>query len=95
MRGLVYLDTSYDYTRPVPWHGEPPPDNPALEGPSLVRRSLAAATAFARRACRALWSAAAEAQLRDSLTLLPDGSVRPNTLPRSPRPWPTKATPFL
>ncbi|AOZ08977.1 alpha/beta fold hydrolase [Cupriavidus malaysiensis] len=81
VRGLVYLDTSYDYTRPVPWHGEPPPDNPALEEPEpgpADQASLAAATAFARRVSK-LWSAAAEAQLRDSLTLLPDGSVRPNT----------------
>lgn len=82
-RGLVYLDTTYDYSRPAPqeWGGEPIPSNPALEDPvpgaaDLV--SLPAAIAFAKRTNKN-WSAPLEAQLRDALLSRADGSVGFNT----------------
>lgn len=81
VRGLVYLDTTFDYTQPVPWDGEPPPDNPALEEPQPTaadHASLAAAIAFAKRVNKN-WFPAQEANLRDALEASPDGRVRSNT----------------
>lgn len=82
-RGLVYLDTTYDYSRAVP---EKPSDiglndNPMLQEPSPNETdytSLESAIAFSRRTSKN-WAAPLERQLRDSLVVLQDGSVRLNT----------------
>lgn len=81
VQGLVYLDTTYDYTLDGDTGGEKPPDNKALDEPvasDADNASLQAAVAFNRRLTKNWWPAL-EANLRDSLDLRPDGSVRPNT----------------
>lgn len=81
VRGLIYLDTSFDYTVDGDSGGEELPDNRALDEPMPTpedRKSLQAAIAFARRKFKN-WSPPLEANLRDSLDMQPDGSVRPNT----------------
>lgn len=81
VQGLVYLDTTYDYTLDGDTGGEKPPDNKALDEPmtrDADNDSLQAAIAFNRRLTKNWWPAL-EANLRDSLDLRPDGSVRPNT----------------
>lgn len=81
VQGLVYLDTTFDYTKDADTGGEEPPDNPALAEPApgdADGSSLQAAVAFNRRKVKNWWPAL-EANLRDSLDMRPDGSVRPNT----------------
>lgn len=77
VRGLIYLDTSFDYTRP-PELGESEPKNPLLDDPpqpsSADEASLAAAIAFKKRISRN-WSAPLEADLVDGLEVQPDGRV--------------------
>lgn len=80
LRGLVYLDTSYDYQDTPSWEGEMP-DNPALEEPEPTpadRASWAAAIAFGKRVNKN-WPAAMEANLRDTLALAANGSVYETT----------------
>lgn len=80
VRGLVYLDTTFDYLacggyeepEATPFD-EPPP------GPADLA-SLAASIAYAKRIDKQWWPAL-EANWRDALDLLPDGSVRPTTPP--------------
>jgi pimeloyl-ACP methyl ester carboxylesterase len=81
VQGLVYLDTTCNYTVDGDTGGEKPPDNKALNEPvpsDADNASLQAAVAFNRRLTKHWWPAL-EANLRDSLDLRPDGSVRPNT----------------
>ncbi|MDN2714468.1 alpha/beta hydrolase [Janthinobacterium sp. SUN120] len=80
VRGLAYLDTTFDYLasggyeEPAPTpYDEPPP------GPADLA-SLDASIAYARRINKQWWPAL-EANWRDALEVLPDGSVRPNTPP--------------
>lgn len=97
-RGLVYMDTTYDYTRPIT---EVPPDgpipiNPALDDPEPTaadHASMDAAMAFARRTHKN-WSAPQQAQLREALLLQPDGSVRPGTPDAVAQAMATKAHSF-
>lgn len=83
-RGLVYLDTTFDYSRDDA--ADPKitlPDNPALQEPEPTVADLAsldAALAFGRRTSKH-WSAPQQAQLRDALAVQPDGSVASNTPP--------------
>lgn len=80
VRGLVYLDTTFDYLasggyeepKPSPLD-EPQPGQADLE-------SVAASIAYARR-LTSLWWPALEANWLDSLEVLPGGAVRPNTPP--------------
>jgi len=81
VQGLVYLDTSFDYTVDGDSGGEELPDNRALDDPRPTpedAKSLQAAIAFTRRTVKNWWPPL-EANLRDSLDVQPDGSVRPNT----------------
>lgn len=81
VQGLVYLDTSFDYTVDGDSGGEELPDNRALDEPRPTPedgKSLQAAIAFTRRTVKNWWPPL-EANLRDSLDVQPDGSVRPNT----------------
>ena len=80
VRGLMYLDTTFDYLASGGYEepeatpfGEPPP------GPADLA-SLAASIAYAKRINKQWWPAL-EAKWRDALGLLPSGSVRPNTPP--------------
>ena len=80
VRGLVYLDTTWDYlalggyeeARPSPFD-EPPPGAADLA-------SMGASIAYAKRLAKQWWPAL-EANWRASLELLPGGAVRPNTPP--------------
>ena len=80
VRGLVYLDTTWDYlalggyeeARPSPFD-EPPPGVADLA-------SMGASIAYAKRLAKQWWPAL-EANWRASLELLPGGAVRPNTPP--------------
>jgi len=76
-QGLVYLDTTFDYTADGDSGGEDTPKNALLEEPDPKPedgRSLQAAIAFSRRKSKNWWPAM-EADLRDSLDIHPDGSV--------------------
>lgn len=81
VRGLVYLDTTFDYlasggddgeSEPLPFEAPPP-------GPADLA-SMEASIAYARRVNKRWWPAL-EANWRDSLEVLPGGAVRPNTAP--------------
>lgn len=79
VRGLIYLDTTFDYTTAPPDE----PDNPLLAEPDPTDAdlaSVAAAIAFFKRTSRN-WSAPLEADLLDKLDVQPDGSVQPGTPP--------------
>jgi len=81
VRGLVYLDTTFDYTKDADTAGEDPPMNRRLDEPAPTPddgRSMKAAIAYLRRKSKNWWPAL-EANLRDALDELADGSVRPNT----------------
>lgn len=81
VQGLVYLDTTFFYQDVPDTGGEEPPVNAALDEPvpsDADHNSLQAAVAFNRRLVKNWWPAL-EANLRESLDLRPDGSVRPNT----------------
>lgn len=80
-QGLIYLDTTFDYTATPDSGGEEPPTNPLLEEPKPTpedARSLQAAVAFFRRSSKS-WGPVQDASLRDSLDVHADGSVSPNT----------------
>jgi pimeloyl-ACP methyl ester carboxylesterase len=80
VRGLVYLDTTFDYlasggdedAEPTPFD-EPPPGTADLA-------SVAASITYARRINKQWWPAL-EANWRDALEVLPGGAVRPSTPP--------------
>ncbi len=77
VKGLVYLDTTYDYTRPDPDLGEPIPDNPALTEPAPTPAdyaSIDAIIAYSKRMNRN-WFAPMEANLRDAIVVQRDGSI--------------------
>ncbi|MGK5060539.1 alpha/beta fold hydrolase [Janthinobacterium sp. LB2P49] len=80
VRGLVYLDTTFDYLasggyeEPEATPFDEPPPSPA----DLA--SVAASIVYARRINKQWWPAL-EANWRDALEVLPDGAVRPNTPP--------------
>ena len=81
VRGLVYLDATFDHTRNPGTGGLPVPDNRLFREPVPNEEdgaSMEAAIAYARRTVRH-WSAPLEANLRDQLDPRPDGSVRLNT----------------
>lgn len=81
VRGVVYLDTSFDYRHPLPWLGEPEPDEDDLNPPEPApadMATLAASVAYARRIHKQWWPAL-DAYWRATLEVLADGSVRPNT----------------
>lgn len=80
-QGLVYLDTTFDYTVEGDSEGETVPDNRLLHEPRPTPddgRSLQAAIAFFRRNSKNWWPAL-EANLRDAIDIRTDGSVRLNT----------------
>ncbi len=80
VRGLAYLDTTWDYLA-LGGHEEPTPsslDEPQ-PGPADLA-SMSASINFAKRLNKQCWPAL-EANWRDSLDVLPGGAVRPNTLP--------------
>ncbi|QNK68076.1 alpha/beta fold hydrolase [Variovorax sp. PAMC26660] len=79
VRGLVYLDTNFDYTTAAPDGGEE--GNPALQEPSPTAADnacVAAAIAFNKR-INQNWSPPMEADLLDKLDVKADGSVQINT----------------
>ena len=81
VRGLVYLDTTFDYHHQYPWPDEKDPDPALLAPPSPTAAdmaSMAASITYARQLQKRWWPAT-EAYWRDSLAVLPDGSVYPNT----------------
>lgn len=81
VQGLIYLDTSFDYTVNADSGGEEPPLNRRLDEPRPTAndsRSLQAAIAFNRRKTKRWWPAL-EANLLDAVDVRPDGSVRMNT----------------
>jgi len=80
-QGLIYLDTTFDYTVDGDSGGEEAPKNTLLEEPGPKpedRRSLQAAIAFARRTSKNWWPAL-EANLRNAVDIHADGSVSINT----------------
>ena len=80
-QGLIYLDTTFDYTVGADSGGEDVPTNSLLEEPKPKPengRSLQAAIAFSRRNSKNWWPVL-EANLRDSLDIHADGSVSLNT----------------
>lgn len=80
-QGLIYLDTTFDYTVDGDSGGEEAPKNTLLEEPSPKPedlRSLQAAIAFARRTSKNWWPAL-EANLRNAIDIHADGSVSINT----------------
>ncbi|MFZ4875611.1 alpha/beta fold hydrolase [Janthinobacterium sp. Mn2066] len=81
VRGIVYLDTTYDYSRDIVWTGEAIPENPITDAPEPQAADLAsmsASLAYAKRIHKQWWPVM-EAYWRDTLDILPDGSVRANT----------------
>lgn len=81
VRGVVYLDTTFDYATPAPWPIDKDIDEELLAPPAPTpadMASMAASIAYARLLQKRWWPAT-EAYWRDSLAVLPDGSVRPNT----------------
>ncbi|MCR6477401.1 alpha/beta hydrolase [Variovorax sp. ZS18.2.2] len=81
VQGLVYLDTSFDYTVDGDTGGEELPTNKALAEPVVTpadNQSMQTAIAFQRRKFKGWWPPL-EANLRDALDVQSDGSVRPNT----------------
>jgi pimeloyl-ACP methyl ester carboxylesterase len=80
-QGLIYLDTTFDYTVGADSGGEDVPTNPRLNEPKPKPedgRSLQAAIAFFRRTSKN-WGPAHAANLRESLDIHADGSVSLNT----------------
>lgn len=80
-QGLIYLDTTFDYTLDGDSGGETVPDNRLLHEPKPTPddgRSLQAAIAFFRRNSKNWWPAL-EANLREAIDIRGDGSVRLNT----------------
>jgi pimeloyl-ACP methyl ester carboxylesterase len=80
VRGLAYLDTTFDYLASGGYDEEEAESSPLDEpqpGPADLA-SMAASIAYARRVNKQWWPAL-EANWRDALEVLPDGSVRPNT----------------
>jgi len=80
-QGLIYLDTTFDYTVDADSGGEEAPKNTLLEEPGPKpedRRSLQAAIAFARRTSKSWWPAL-KANLRNAIDIHADGSVSINT----------------
>lgn len=83
LRGIVYLDTTYDYSHDIVWTGEELPDNPIMDAPEPQAADLAsmsASIAYAKRIHKHWWPAM-EVYWRDTLDILADGSVQPNTPP--------------
>ncbi|CDG82996.1 alpha/beta fold hydrolase [Janthinobacterium agaricidamnosum] len=83
VRGVVYLDTTFDYSQGAHWQGEQPPENPIFDepGPELADlASMNASIAYAKRIHKQWWPAM-DAYWRDTLEVLADGRVRPNTPP--------------
>ena len=81
VQGLIYLDTTFDYTVDGDTGGEELPTNQALSEPVAKpedNQSMQAAIAFNQRKFKRWWPPL-EANLRDALDVQPDGSVRPNT----------------
>ena len=80
VRGLVYLDTSWDYLATGGYEESPPsPLDEPLPGQADLA-SMAASIAFAKRINKRWWPAL-EANWRASLEVLPGGAVRPTTPP--------------
>jgi pimeloyl-ACP methyl ester carboxylesterase len=81
VRGLVYLDTTFDYLASggEDEEGEKLSFEAPEPGPADLA-SMAASIAYARQVNKHWWPAL-EANWRDALEVLPDGSVRPNTPP--------------
>ena len=80
VRGLVYLDTTFDYGASGGDEEQASASSPLDEpepGPADLA-SMAASIAFAKRVNKQWWPAL-EACWRDTLEVLADGSVRPNT----------------
>jgi len=80
VRGLAYLDTTFDYLASGGFE-EPEPsflDEPQ-PGPADLA-SMTASIAYAKRLTKQWWPAL-EANWRDTLEVLPRGAVRPNTPP--------------
>lgn len=83
VRGIVYLDTTYDYSHDLVWTGEDIPGNPIMDAPEPQAADLAsmqASIAYAKRLYKHWWPAM-EAYWRDTLDVLPGGSVQANTPP--------------
>ncbi|WP_071323852.1 alpha/beta fold hydrolase [Janthinobacterium sp. 1_2014MBL_MicDiv] len=81
VRGVVYLDTTFDYNNPLPWRGEPEPDEDELNPPAPAPADMAsmdASIAYAQRIHKQWWPAL-DAYWRDTLQVQADGSVRPAT----------------
>ncbi|SCX45791.1 alpha/beta hydrolase [Variovorax sp. EL159] len=74
VRGLIYLDNAFDYSK-VPRSDEESPLLAEPEPTPADTASLSSMIAFFKRVNRN-WSAAMEADLIDKLEVLPDGGVR-------------------
>lgn len=82
VRGLVYLDTTFDYLASGGYE-EPQPTPTPFDEPqpgSADMASAAASIAYARRINKQWWPAL-EANWRDALEVLPGGAVQANTPP--------------
>ena len=80
VRGLAYLDTTWDYLALGGYEeAEASPLDEPQPGPADLA-SMAASIAYAKRLAKQWWPAL-EANWRDSLDVLPGGAVRPNTPP--------------
>jgi pimeloyl-ACP methyl ester carboxylesterase len=78
VRGLAYLDTTFDYLASGGYdEAEPSPFDEPQPGPADLA-SMDASIAFAKRLTKQWWPAL-EANWRDTLEVLPGGAVRPNT----------------
>ncbi len=81
VRGLMYLDTNFDYTSQPDDGGQKESDNPALSEPLLTEAdtaSVATAIAYFKRINRN-WYPPMEADMLDKLEVRADGSVQVNT----------------